>query len=204
VESHVRCARFGVIPNGFKSNRFCRVEKKNRIIAVSRFLERKGIQYLIQAVMDADLQWEIVIVGDGPYMNKLKQMANASKSKIRFTGWLDKESDELQRLYETSSIFILPSESENFPICLLEAMLSRNAIITTRGTGCEEVVGSTAWLVSPKDSGAIRKALKEIIKNEELRSRMGELAYDRARRLFDWPIVAKKYRRLYRRCVNCK
>jgi glycosyltransferase involved in cell wall biosynthesis len=204
VESAFPGARIGVIPNGYETNRFCRVEKKNRILAVPRLLERKGIQYLIQAVMDTDLHWEIVIAGDGPFMNELQQMANASKTKIRFTGWLDNESDELRKLYETSSIFILPSEAENFPICLLEAMSARNAIITTRGTGCKEVVGSTARLITPKDSAAIRKALNEVIENEDLRFRMGELAYNRARSLFDWPIIAQKYRNLYCHCINRK
>lgn len=202
VEINAPRAKTHIIPNGYDTNRFSGLKKERRIIAVSRLLERKGIQYLIKAVADEDIKWEIVIAGNGTYLNELRRMANASKSKIRFTGWLNNKSDEFYRLYESSSIFILPSESENFPISLLEAMLSRNAIITTKGTGCEEVVGSTAWLVPPKDPCAIRKALNEIINNKELRIRMGELARDRARRLFGWPIVTQQYQKLYRKCVK--
>jgi glycosyltransferase involved in cell wall biosynthesis len=128
-------------------------------------------------------------------------MAKAAKSKIHFVGWLENGSDKLKSLYESSSIFVFPSEAENFPICLLEAMLSRNAIITTQGTGCEEVVGSTALLVPSKDPRAIREALDELMKNDELRIRLAELAHTRARKLFDWSMVAKKYQYLYRKCA---
>ena len=201
VKLHAPDARTRVIPNGYEINRFRRSHKKNRIIAVSRLLERKGIQYLIQAVADTDIHWEIVIAGDGPYMEELQQMAKAAKSKIHFAGWLENGSDKLNSLYESSSIFVFPSEAENFPICLLEAMLSRNAIITTQGTGCEEVVGSTALLVPSKDPRAIREALDELMKNDELRIRLAELAHTRARKLFDWSMVAKKYQYLYRKCA---
>lgn len=199
VEAHSPESNTKVIPNGSDTERFRKVQKKKRIIAVTRLLERKGVQYLIQAVKDMDLDWEVVIAGDGPFLGELKQLASSSNVQIKFTGWLDNKSDELRKLYESSSIFVLPSESENFPICLLEAMASRNAIITSQGTGCEEVVGGTGKLVQPKDAVSIRKAIVELTKSDELRVKLGDLAYERVTQKFSWPVVSEQYRALYRK-----
>ena len=191
-----------VVPNGFEPTRFRIVKKKNIILVATRILERKGIQYLFNALEDLDLSWEIIIAGDGPYLPVLKKKANVIKAKVRFTGWLDHDSAELSDLFETSSIFVFPSDSENFPICLLEAMASGNAIITSSSSGCEEVTGSTAWIVPPKDPGAIRKALLELTENDELRKQMGNQARKRLEQRFSWSVVADQYRSVYRRFVN--
>lgn len=191
-----------VIPNGINPNRFNNVRKKNRILAVTRIVERKGLQYLIRAIVNIDIDWEVNIVGDGPYLPKLKKIAQTMKRDVKFTGWLDNDAPELQELYETSSIFVFPSESENFPICLLEAMASRNAIITTSGTGCEEVVGSSGILIPPKNTEALRTALFKLIDDSELRERMGALAYERLQKKFSWSSIAEHYHQLYQSIVS--
>ena len=94
---------------------------------------------------------EIHIVGDGPYLSQLKQLAATLSKRIIFHGFLSNRSEKFKDLIETSSIFVFPSESENFPMVLLEAMAAGLAIITTKNTGCEEVVGDTGLLVAPGD-----------------------------------------------------
>lgn len=202
VEKHQSNTKVSVIPNGFDTKRFNAADKTKRILVVTRMLERKGIQYLIEALKSLKLEYDVVIVGDGPYLPVLQQMAQTTKTPVKFLGWMENESDELKKLYETSDIFVFPSESENFPICLLEAMASRNAIITTRGTGCEEVVGSTAWLVPSKNPGAIRKALIKLTENDELRTRLGKQARERLEKRFSWSVVADQYRSVYRRYIT--
>ncbi len=103
-------------------------------------------------------------------------MAKQLNVPAKFYGYVDNNSPELRELYETASIFVFTSESENFPIVLLEAMAAGAAIITTSGTGCAEVVGDAAILVPPRDPEAIRAAL------EQLESRSGAGGEARARR----------------------
>src|SRR3970040_110398 len=119
---------------------------------------------------------EVHIVGDGPYLPTLKRMAQHSETPVRFWGWLDHRSPEFTDLFETSGIFVLPSESENFPVVLMEAMAAGMAIITTKGTGCEEVVGGVALLVSPKNPTEIREALSRLICKPALREELGRTA----------------------------
>jgi glycosyltransferase involved in cell wall biosynthesis len=130
-----------VIPNGIDIEPFNITQgERNRILVVSRFFERKGVQYFLRA-----------------------------------------------------SIFVFPSEAENFPIVLLEAMIAGLAIITTKDTGCEEVVGEKALLVKPRDSDGIRMALERLADNPELCVQLGRDAQVRVSQEFSWEIIANRY-----------
>lgn len=194
----------GVIPNGFNKDRF-RTDKPRakRVLLVTRMLERKGVQYLLKALQGLPMDgYDVQIVGEGPYLPDLKQLAEKINVPVQFRGWLDNASDELRDLYETSRIFVLPSEAENFPVCLLEAMAAGLAIITTEGTGCTEVVGGTAILVPVKDAAAIARALSGLIESPERGTALGQAARQRLDQQFDWSIVAERYMSLYNDAVR--
>lgn len=195
----------GVIPNGIDTDKFNpSQEKQNRILVVSRMFERKGIQYFLKALEGLDNNYEVHIVGDGPYLGSLQRIANDLKLKINFWGFLDNKTDKLKELYETSRIFAFVSEAENFPIVLLEAMTAGMAIITTNGTGCAEVVKDTALLVEPKNPEAIKEALIKLIQNPELCDDLGNAARKRIDDHFSWETIAKQYISIYKKYVYCQ
>jgi len=182
-----------VIPNGFPARRFKCSTREKKILLVSRMLPRKGLQYFLQAIEGIRLDYEVHIVGDGPMRAELEELAQRTPTAVKFWGWLDNNSDELRELYESSSIFVFPSLSENFPIVLLEAMTAGLAIITTDIRGCPEVVGDTALLVPPEDPEAIRDRLMHLITRPELVCRLGNAARRRVKQFFDWPLVLEQY-----------
>lgn len=194
-----------VIPNGIDPGKFQHDKpKKRRILMVTRMLERKGIQYALKALEGLQLGHEVHIVGDGPYLPTLRQMAQATGNNLTFWGWLDDRSPEFKELFETSSIYVFPSEAENFPIVLLEAMAAGMAIITTKETGCAEVVGDAALLVKSRDAATIRKALVFLANNPEHCKELGKAARQRLEAHFSWTAVAKRYVALYEKVVNSK
>ncbi len=67
------------------------------------------------------------------------------------------------------------------------------AIITTKGTGCAEVVGDTALLVEPRNPQALRAALQRLVNDPELCQQLGAAAQNRLRDNFTWPSVARRY-----------
>lgn len=190
--------KVALIPNGIDIDKFqINGNKKKRILLVSRMFERKGIQYFLKALEGLDLEHDVNIVGDGPYLRTLKQISGDLKAKVRFCGWLDNTSLELKELFETSSIFVFTSESENFPIVLLEAMAAGMAIITTKDTGCAEVVGDTALLVESRNPIAIKEALNKLINNPDFCRELGQASRSRLEENFSWSTVAKRYVDLY-------
>jgi glycosyltransferase involved in cell wall biosynthesis len=189
-----------VIPNGFDINRFCPDRQKiNRILILTRMFERKGVQHFLKALDGLDLDFEIHVAGDGPYLERLKQQAGAMAAHILFHGFIDNRSQQFRDLLETSKIFVLPSESENFPVSLLEAMAAGMAIITTKDTGCEEVVGDDAQIVRPADVSGFREALRKLCSDELLCYKMGKRARKRLEEFFSWKVVADQYLKIYQK-----
>jgi glycosyltransferase involved in cell wall biosynthesis len=202
IQTHVPQANVEVIPNGAEPAAFDPSRpRKNNILLCSRILKFKGFQYVIQAVKDLSLDWQVHVVGDGPYLPPLKEAAQDSKTPIIFHGWLDRNDPQFRELYETGSIFVFPSEMENFPSVLLEAMSAGLAIITSTAGGCPEVVGDAALLVEPKNPEAIRTQLLALIESEQKRQSLSTAALNRLRR-FSWDTVAKDYVDLYRQLTQ--
>jgi len=206
LKSALPGAHTTIIPNGFPVGRFRKeatgdFKKLSRVLVVTRMFKRKGIQHFLEAVDGLNLDLEIHIAGDGPYLNELKRQAKSISADIRFHGFVENDSQQFRDLMASSQIFILPSESDNFPISLLEAMDAGMAIITTRDTGCEEVIGDAGLLVSPGDVKGIRDALLMLSNAPDLCRKKGDMARKRLEENFSWEAVTKKYILLYEKIV---
>ncbi|MDZ7580396.1 MAG: glycosyltransferase family 4 protein [Deltaproteobacteria bacterium] len=169
-------ARVTVINNGFNlsGNHDVVATKKNMVLVVTRMFERKGVQYLLESIRNMQTDWEFVIVGDGPYLQTLKNLANSLDQRVCFTGFI--KGKHLLNLYQAAKIFVFPSVMENFPVVLLEAMDAGCAIITTKDAGCSEVVGKAALRVESRDANGLRFALDQLMQSEAEINRLSKLA----------------------------
>jgi glycosyltransferase involved in cell wall biosynthesis len=189
------CGPFPVehIPNGIDLGRLHCGPKRRRILMAGRLLPRKGYQHVLEALREYDGDFEIHIAGDGPMRGELEAIAAQLKARVVFHGWLEHESPLLREIYETSSIYCLPSESENASVGLLEAMLAGMAIVTSNNAGCAETVGDAGFVVPPKDPAALRGVLREILASEEKRLEAGQRARRRVEACFDWEHIGDRY-----------
>jgi glycosyltransferase involved in cell wall biosynthesis len=191
-----------VIPNGLQVGEYRPYGTEPKVLVVTRMLERKGIQYLLASLAESPIGHDVNIVGEGPYLPELRRQAAESGVPVKFWGWVENRSPQLRDLYESSTIFVFPSEAENFPIVLLEAMAAGLAIITTAGTGCAEVVGDAGLLVPPKDPQAVSRALRRLIQEPDLRRSLGAAARRRIEENFTWSAVAGRYLEEYARHIS--
>jgi glycosyltransferase involved in cell wall biosynthesis len=190
--------RVRIIPNGIDPDVFRPGRKvRGRTLVCTRMFPRKGVQYFLEALALARLPLDVHVVGDGPHLPVLRQRARSLGVSVEFHGALEHGSDVLKELYATSEVFVLTSEAENFPVALLEAMSAGCAIVTTRGTGCEEVVGEAALLVPPRDAPALAAALEQLTRDPALAGALSCAARARLVGRFSWMSVAEQYRRLY-------
>ena len=124
--------------------------------------------------------------------------------EVKFWGWLDQRSPRFRQLYESSAIFAFPSEAENFPSVLLEAMSAGMAIVTSTAGGCPEVVGSAGLLVEPGNVQQIRQALLRLMEDKSLRQELSAKALERVSR-FTWSHIAAEYVARYEAlCAHAK
>ena len=87
-----------IIPNGINVDKFNPSRpKQNRVLIVTRMFERKGVQYLLKALENLDYDYEVHIVGDGPYLQTLKGQVDEKNLDVKFWGFLDNQSKRNSR-----------------------------------------------------------------------------------------------------------
>jgi glycosyltransferase involved in cell wall biosynthesis len=116
------------------------------------------------------------------------------EDQIRFTGFIPDE--ELCRLYNGASLFVLPSFDEGFGLPAIEAMACGLATIVSTGNALEEVVGDTGISVDPHDEAALAGEMDRLLRNPQLRQNLGEKAARRAAE-FSWDSTALQLLRVF-------
>jgi glycosyltransferase involved in cell wall biosynthesis len=118
----------------------------------------------------------IAFVGAGPDLAVAKEMAGNSEasSRIHFAGFRSNVQDWLA----AASIWILPTESENFSLAVLEALAAGTAIVSTQCPGNDEVLVDcrNALLTSVGDVSALACAIRRLLIDEDLRRELCEEA----------------------------
>ncbi|MDY6973235.1 MAG: glycosyltransferase family 4 protein [Thermodesulfobacteriota bacterium] len=153
------------------------------IVAIAQCIPWKGLNYLLEAaaiVVKERPNTTFIIIGDGPERVPLEKQADglALKDNCIFTG--NRVDTEL--FLGVADIFVLLSTwEEAFAFSLLEGMASGCPVVATRiGAIPESVVeGLTGILVPPHDALATADALLKLLKNDQLRLKMGREARKR-------------------------
>lgn len=112
--------------------------------------------------------------------------------------WLGHRAD-IAELTAMCDVYVLPSYREGVPRTLLEAAAMAKPIVTTDTVGCREVVadGVNGFLVPVKDHLALAGRVAELVRDPDLRRRMGQAGREKAVREFDVRHVVRQYLNLY-------
>ncbi|HEY5848518.1 MAG TPA: glycosyltransferase family 4 protein [Microlunatus sp.] len=147
------------------------LSESSYVLFLSRLAHAKGVDDLIAgfAACAEAAEHRLVIAGNGPQAEFLRQVAAGSSAAQRIVFFDDVDDDERQALMAGSAAFVLPSKprpefTETFGIALVEKMLSGGGpVITTDTGGIGEAVGDTAMIVPVDDPPAIARALSEAL-----------------------------------------
>jgi L-malate glycosyltransferase len=162
--------------------------------------DHKRVSDLIRAV---DLlgskyqQLRLLVVGDGPDAKELRSQVDRSPFSDRtvFVG----EQIPADPYYAIMDVFSLVSSREAFGLVAAEAMHARLPVVATAVGGLASVVsdGVTGFLVPPRDPGALAAALEPLLRDHQLRARMGTAGRSRAEELYGDQRYADEIARLY-------
>ncbi len=171
-----------------------------------RIVKRKGVDILINAFVknkELLLPSIIIIVGTGPDGDKIRNMVSklGIKNNVRFLG--HNTENEVIRYYHASDIFVLPSYAEGMPNSLLEAMACGLPVIASKIGGVVDIIedGKSGILVEPGDVLGLASAMVRLLKDAELRQRLGAEARKRIVEGFSINRIADKYIKLYEELV---
>lgn len=174
------------------------VEGKKVVLTVARLVRRKGVDLLLCAFQQVnDSNTVLVVVGGGPEHNALEQYAIGNKLPVRFAG--EVSDDELSSWYAACDIFALTPrrigpDVEGFGMVYLEAGQYGKPVIGTRSGGVPDAVvdGETGLLVDEDDLEGLTAALRRLLTDTELRTRLGTNARARIEREFRWESQVQK------------
>ncbi|HKU59696.1 MAG TPA: glycosyltransferase family 4 protein [Gemmatimonadales bacterium] len=198
---------YSVIQNGVDLERFrprangrAAPSQRIRCLAVSRLVERKGLDDLLRAFASLERgRYELEIVGGGADERPLRALTTelGLDDLVRFTGPLDRVRTAAR--YRDADIFTLASWEEAFGNAFAEALASGLPVIGSNVGGIPELVehGRHGVLVPPRDPATLAAAIRFLAERPELRAEMGRRNRAHAEANLSWERMTTRYLATY-------
>jgi glycosyltransferase involved in cell wall biosynthesis len=176
------------------------------ILAIARFIKKKGLSYLIEAfhrLCSVRDDAELWLVGRGPHEEDLRRAAGVNR-RITFPGAMTEA--QTREAYADADIFCLPciqtsdGNADGIPTVVLEAMAFELPIVSSNllSLPCYVRDGKEGLLVAPRDVGGIVAALDRLCDDAGLRQELGRAGRMRVLKLCDVRRNVAKLQSLFR------
>jgi glycosyltransferase involved in cell wall biosynthesis len=185
--------------------------KRDGIVFVGRFVEKKGVYDLLDAVSmlpPRQRNTQVVLIGDGPERDGIASRASELGLNVRFTGVLSQLeiAQELQR----AAVFCGPSrtatsgDAEGFGMVFIEAALNGVPVVAYAHGGVTSAVldGLTGLLAPEGDVDGLSARLAELLDDEALRAKLSLAGSARVVSEFDVRTQTAMLESVYDRAVG--
>jgi glycosyltransferase involved in cell wall biosynthesis len=211
VDNKVEVFPMGIYTKKFKIKKNKRLlRKKYRIkekivfLFLGRLAEKKGVKYLINALLLLkNLDYILLIGGDGPLRKNLEMLVDKLnlRSKVRFLGHVGKEKIDY---FSLADILVFPSivaksgDTEGVPVTIMEGMASGIPIIATDVGGVKDIVKNNinGILIEEKNSKQIAEKLICLIKNKKFKQKISKGALETSKK-YDLGFIGKRIKEIY-------
>ena len=166
------------------------------LICVATVVPRKGHDVLVRALAGmADAKWHLTCVGgldrDDAWVRGVRAQVAAAglDERIAFVGELDR--GPLDARYDAADVFVLPTWYEGYGMAVAEALARGLPVVSTATGAIGDLVGSDAGLLVPAgDAVALGMALRAVVTDAAVRTRLAEGARRARTRLRSWDDAA--------------
>jgi glycosyltransferase involved in cell wall biosynthesis len=168
---------------------------------VASLTPRKDHENLFRAfarVLEAEPRARLVLVGEGPERTRLEALASelSISRDVVFAGY----RDDVAAVVRHFDLYVHPPRHEAFGIAVAEALALSRPVVATAVGGIPEVVGEEAGvLVAPGDPEALASAILRVLRDPELRARLGHSGRRRVEERFDIQVTVDRYQDVYSR-----
>ena len=182
----------------------------NRVVTIGRYAYQKGYDLLLQAWAEIsrirDLEngeeWTLDIFGQGDQADYRQLMTELGIDTD--CCHLNGPIEDVVKVYQDSSIFVLSSRFEGFGMVLVEAMACGLPVVSFDcPAGPDEIItdGVDGLLVPSGDVHALAEKLMVLISDENLRRRLGQQARQTAQR-YDMATLADQWTALFEKVIK--
>ena len=207
-------APIAIIPNGIDVSEYkCRMpdfkpKVKKQILFLSRIHEKKGIEHLInvwEQLYKQYPEWNVVIAGNGEeaYIQQLKAMIISKGLQNCVEIIPPVFGEDKHKLYCESSLFVLPTYSENFGMVIAEAMSCGVPVITTNGTPWQELNEKhLGWCIDLNIENLAKTISEAIDKGQDKLFELGQRCSKHIHDTYQYTEVAAKNKTVYEWIIN--
>lgn len=175
---------------------------------VGRLAPYKGPQFLLEAiprVLKEVPDAKFIFIGSARFdLARIGEFVRTPQVRkaVRFTGYVN--DNALPDFYASCDVFCYPSLWEGFGLTPAEAQATGKPVVAFKTCALPEVVqdGVTGLLVPPRDSIALAEAVVRLLRDTELRRKMGQEARSRAERTFSWERAARQTLEVYEEAME--
>jgi glycosyltransferase involved in cell wall biosynthesis len=164
---------------------------------VGRLVEEKGVQVLLRAVAGLDSDWQLRIIGDGPYRATLETLCGelSIEPHVVMEPWTP--SAEMPRKLSGLDVLVLPSLTrsnwkEQFGRVLVEAMACQVPVVGSSSGEIPNVIGDAGLIFAEGHHDGLRERLSRLMGDGELRAALGEQGRARVLERFTQERVARQ------------
>lgn len=147
------------------------------LVVAARLEPQKGHRVLLEALRIIHREFarvRLVCLGEGRLRGELEMQARllGLEESVRFVGYHTNVADWLA----LADLTVLPSFFEGLPLAAIESLAAGRPVVATAVDGTPEVVtdGRTGFTVPPHDPESLARAICRLLREPELRQRMGE------------------------------
>ena len=176
-------------------------EIKNQVIFVGRLIPHKHVDHLIKSISilkENIPDIKLVIVGKGEEKGKLINMVKHYHLENNVIFKQNLSDEILISEIKKSELLVLPSTREGFGMVLAEANCCNKPVITYASGGTVDVVINdfNGFLVKPNDIDSLTNKIYEILKNKDLKEKLGQNGRQKVEQDFDWKKIVNEYSKL--------
>lgn len=166
------------------------------ILYLGRIAEEKNIEELMDFYQGIDIdRLKFLIVGGGPYLDKLKYYAEKINKKIDFIGQV--EPSLVKEYYQISDVFVSASKSETQGLTYYESLSNGRIALCRKDLCLNEIVENGFNGFQYENFEEFKKFLIDIFSNEKKKKEMEKNARNFALENFSIESFGKKCERLY-------
>lgn len=163
-----------------------------RLLFAGRLVQQKRPDILLemmQILKNTDV--ELSIAGEGPLLQKVKNVAEKESLKIHFLGLISR--DAMPKILRSHDVLIAPSEFEGMSISVLEALFAGLYVVTSRASGNPDLIeGTSLGKLVDLDAKKFAKAILDILEAPpENEARI--FAWHALRESHHWREIARQY-----------
>ena len=185
-----------VIPNFTEPHHKQSRNDNQQLLTVAGLIQRKGIDLLLKTAEQVLIEnpgWTWKLIGDGPLRNNVLEFISNKKLEDRLILQAPSGPD-INREYQETTIYIMTSRFEAFPLVLLEALSWGIPCISFDcPSGPNEIIqdGKTGVLVPPENTSAMIAAINTLIKNQDSRLYMSVAALQAVQQYYPESVYKK-------------